>query len=402
MKKFEKVATTQNSEKWANAIERETELYTPVYGKNTMRTEFDRDYTRVLHSYAYRRMKHKTQVFYAPKNDHICTRIEHVNLVESASHTISNFLGLNNDLTKAIAIAHDIGHSPFGHQGEKILSEIAQREFGENFWHERNGLRFVDKIELIEDYEGKKRNLNLTYAVRDGIISHCGEVDDVALKPRNELIDLESEYLRPNQFSPYTWEGCVVKISDKIAYIGRDIEDARKMNLLKDKDIEKLNKIVKKIEVQNTNIINYLIVDLCENSSVEEGLKFSTEALEIMKLIKSFNYENIYRNEKLLPGIRYFKVLMNEIFYTLKKEFDEKYTIRNLKRLKRYYPTLSEEFVNWLADYAKTPDRIEENYNNKIIYDLSKLEDYCKAIIDYMSGMTDQYIIQVYNEIIGF
>lgn len=401
MKKFEEVATLEGTEKWENSIKREKELYKPIYGLENIRNEFDRDYTRVLNSYAYRRLKHKTQVFYAPQNDHICTRIEHVNLVESVSHTISNFLGLNNDLTKAIAISHDIGHSPFGHQGEKILSDITIREYGEKFWHEKNGLHFVDNIELINDYEGKQRNLDLTYAVRDGIISHCGEVDENGIKPRNESISL-SDYKEPNQYAPYTWEACSVKVADKIAYIGRDIEDAKHMNLLNEKDISKLDKIIKKIRIGNSNIINYLITDLCKNSTIEEGLKFSEEAINIMNRIKKFNYEKIYLNDKMAPSTRYFKIVINEVYYTLKNEFDEKNTIRNLKKLKRYYPNLSEEFVKWLSNYAETEERIEENYNNKIIYDLTNLKDYEKAIIDYISGMTDQYIISVYNEIVSF
>ena len=219
MSKFESVKMDELNSKWKNAIKRQDKMYAPLYGQVAMRSEFARDYTRIINSDAYKRLKHKTQVFFAPQNDHICTRIEHVNLVESISYTIANYLGLNTELTKAIATAHDIGHSPFGHQGEKILSGLAEREFGEKFWHERNGLRFVDEIELLNDYDGKKRNLNLTYAVRDGIISHCGEVDDNGLKPRDEYIDLKKEYLYPNQYSPYTWEGCVVKLADKISYI---------------------------------------------------------------------------------------------------------------------------------------------------------------------------------------
>ena len=114
------------------------------------------------------------------------------------------------------------------------------------------------------------------------------------------------------------------------------------------------------------------------------------------------NISKIYLNDKMAPSTRYFKIVINEVYYTLKNEFDEKNTIRNLKKLKRYYPNLSEEFVKWLSNYAETEERIEENYNNKIIYDLTNVKDYEKAIIDYISGMTDQYIISVYNEIVSF
>ena len=400
MKKFETVATIPGSLKWDDAIKREKKEEEKS-GYHYKRTEFDVDYTRIINSRGYRRMKGKTQVFYAPENDHICTRIEHVNLVESISHEIASFLGLNIDLTRAISVAHDIGHSPFGHAGERVLSELTQRDLGKRFWHEQNGVNFVDNIELLEDSTGKKKNINLTYAVRDGIISHCGEVDENALFPREVAIPL-STYQVPNQYSPFTWEGCVVKISDKISYIGRDMEDAKKMGLLKEKDLEKLNSITDKIHIINTNIINYFINDLCENSSVKKGLCFSHEAFELMRELKQFNYKNIYFNDVLKPSMRYFKVVINEVYYILREQFDERYTIRNLKRLKRYYPVLSEEFVGWLSDYAETGSRDYEKYNNKIIYNLSSFDDYSRAIIDYLSGMTDKYIIARYNEIIGF
>ncbi len=401
MKKFENVATVEGSAKWKNAIHRNEKMYLPTYGDNTMRTDFDRDYTRVINTRAYRRLKNKTQVFFAPKNDHICTRMEHVMLVESISHTISNYLGLNNELTKAIAIAHDIGHSPFGHQGEYAISEITQREFGEKFWHEKNGVHLVDNLELLPDYAGNLKNLNLTYAVRDGIISHCGEVTDKGLLPREEAIDL-SEYKTVNQFNPYTWEGCVVKMSDTIAYIGRDIEDAEKMNLLSEKEIEKFNKIIEDVKLQNSNIINYFVVDLCNNSNIKDGLRFSDKAFETLKSIKEFNYKQIYKNAKISPSIRYFRLVINEIFYTLKNEFAGKNTIKNLKKMKRYYPNLSSEFIEWLSRYSNIEERDTNIYRNKLLYDLSNLEDYERAIVDYISGMTDQYIINVYNEIVSF
>ena len=129
MKKFEKVAMVEGNEKFENAVSRIEKLYDPIYGDAPMRSEFDRDYTRIINCNAYRRLKHKTQVFYSPENDHICTRIEHVMHVESVSYTIAKYLGLNTELTKAIAMGHDLGHSPFGHEGEKILSENARRAY---------------------------------------------------------------------------------------------------------------------------------------------------------------------------------------------------------------------------------------------------------------------------------
>ena len=228
MKKFINEKADINNPKWNNLIHREKEIYKR---ENDLRSDFERDYNRILHSNAYKRMKHKTQVFFSPTSDHICTRMEHVSHVDSISYTISNTLGLNTELTKAISIGHDLGHAPFGHQGERILSEISKKYIGDSFWHEKNGVNIVDNIELLEDCNSNFENMNLTYAVRDGIISHCGEIDENCIKPRNGYIDLNN-YTYPNQYSPYTWEGCVVKISDKISYIIRDIEDAIYLHII--------------------------------------------------------------------------------------------------------------------------------------------------------------------------
>lgn len=395
-KKFKDYAANENNPRWGNMIRREKEIYKR---ENDIRSEFERDYTRILHNNAFRRLKHKTQVFYSPEDDHICTRIEHVMHVESVSYTIAKCLGLNTELTKAIATGHDLGHSPFGHEGERILSEISQKEIGESFWHERNGLEYVDKIELLEDYNRNKRNLNLTYAVRDGIISHCGEIDENRLKPREEYIDLE-EYTMPNQYAPYTWEACVVKIADKISYLGRDIEDAIAMGILDDK-LEELCQILQTDEViNNTVIINHLVKDLCENSSIENGLCFSEETFKLIKQIKSFNYKNIYRANRISSSARYFKILLNEIYYTLKSGFDGKNTLQKIENMKKTYPDIFTSFEEWLSNYWQY-DRNATNYND-ILFDIENEKDYCKAIIYYISGMTDNFAIDTYNKIIGF
>lgn len=269
---FKEYSANKNNPKWEYMIKREKELYKR---NNDIRSEFERDYTRVIHSNAYRRLKHKTQVFFSPENDHICTRIEHVVHVESISYTIAKELRLNTELTRAIATAHDVGHSPFGHQGETVLSQISRSDIGESFWHEKNGLEFVDKIELLEDNLKNKQNLNLTYAVRDGIISHCGEIDENMLKPREEYIDLKT-YSKPNQYESYTWEACVVKVADKISYLGRDIEDAITLGIL-DEHLDELHKLLNHNSnevINNTVIINNLVYDLCKNSSPEKRIMF--------------------------------------------------------------------------------------------------------------------------------
>ena len=400
MKKFEKLQMNEKNPKWKNVISREKKLYSPRFGTDTMRSEFDRDYTRIINCNAFKRMKNKTQVFFAPDDDHICTRMEHVNLVESISYTISNFLGLNTELTKAISVGHDLGHTPFGHQGEKILSEIAVREGLEKFWHARNGLEFVDNYELLRDSEGIKRNLSLSYAVRDGIIGHSGAFSKDGLKPRNKYIDLK-EFSKSSQFMPYTWEGCVVKIADNISYIGRDIEDAITMGLLRDTDVERFNKLIEDIKITSTNIVNYLVVDLCENSNVSEGLKFSEKANQTMNRLIEFNNEKIYKHDMLKPMIRYCTLFMNELFTLLKNQFDGENTLKNLKKLKKFYPELSSEFIGWLSNYSLIDERDEEKYNNKIIFDITNEKEYKKSIIIYLSGMTDKYIVKMYNTLIS-
>lgn len=393
---FKNYSANESNPKWQNMIKREKEIYKR---KNDLRSDFERDYTRIIHCNAYRRLKHKTQVFFSPENDHICTRIEHVMHVESISYTIAKYLGLNTELTKAIATAHDIGHSPFGHEGERILSEISKKEIGESFWHERNGLEYVDKIELLEDINKNKQNLNLTYAVRDGIISHCGEIDENKLKPREEYIDLK-EYTMPNQFAPYTWEGCVVKVADKISYLGRDIEDAITIGIL-DENLEELSQILKSKQViNNTIIINHLVQDLCTNSSPESGLCFSEETFNLVKEIKAFNYKNIYLSERIKPGRRYFNLVINEIFNTLKSAYDGKNTIAKFEKLKKVYPTVFEGFEQWLSNYWNL--QRNNTFQNDIIINVENEKDFSKAIIYYISGMTDNFAINEYNKIIGF
>lgn len=397
-KLFIKYAANEKNPSWDKITKREEPIYTR---EGDLRTPFERDYTRITHCDAYKRLKHKTQVFFSPESEHICTRIEHVTHVESISYTIAKNLGLNTELTRAIATAHDIGHSPFGHVGEKILSSISEKEYGEIFWHEQNGLHFVDNIELLEDNTNSLCNLNLTYAVRDGIISHCGEVDENGLKPRKEYIDLNT-YSYPNQYAPYTWEGCVVKIADKISYIGRDIQDAIRVGIL-DSKLTKLNSIFKFPDsFNNTYIINYFVSDLCRNSSVEKGLCFSDEVLNVLNSLKLFNYENIYLSPKNLHSSKYFNLVLREIFDLLKSCYDKKHLLENIQKLSTFYPLLSKTFYNFVIKYIDLENREKYNLKNKVIYDLNDSKEYCKLVISFISGMSDYFASRIYSEIIGF
>ena len=425
--RFSKVRMDENNPKWKQAKKREIELYSR---NNEIRTDFERDYTRILHSLAFRRLKHKTQVFFAPHNDHICTRMEHVMHVASVASTIAKTLGLNEQLAMSIGMGHDIGHAPFGHHGEDCLNKLLEQKEGHNapkkFWHERNSLFFADFIETLPDPNGVEQPLNLTYTVRDGLICHCGEIDQQGIHPREDAIDLYS-MKRPGFIQPYTWEGTVVKIADKIAYLGRDIEDARSYHILDMSSYRQLREIVGSTlgferkgahalrsgkAVNTTVLINDLIVDLCDQSSPEKGLCFSDEYFKFILELKKFNFACIYNHWRLQEFAIYAENVISTIFRTLKRTKIYAETGRVSQALK-YYPKLCSTFEDWLIKYtAYQPYIIEKHsfvdrksilkYNTKPVFDLHDEESYTKCIIEYISGMTDQFAIQVYEEIITF
>lgn len=404
--RFSKVAIHENNPKWKNCLKREDSIYPR---KNDIRSEFVRDYNRILHCTAYRRLKHKTQIFFATKNDHICTRIEHVNHVASVSDTISRFLGLNTELTKAIAVGHDVGHAPFGHEGEIILKEICERELRENFWHEKNSLWFVDKLETLQDPLGKERNLNLTYAVRDGIVSHCGEVNENAIFPREEAVNL-NDINESNQYSPYTWEGCVVKISDKISFIGRDIEDALALKFLSNKQIKELINIIRSNtninikEINNTTLMHEFIINLCESSSPEVGIKFSEKYLKLLNLLRDFSYKNIYFHPRLDHFKKYAKLIIEAIFSTSSDFYKKKDTLTGLKKYEKEYPLLISTFSDWLIKYSDSDIKKKKfhKYENEILFKMNSTKDYLLSTIYYISGMTDSFAIKVFDELTSF
>ncbi len=403
---FKEVAATPKNPDWENFTSREQPLYER---EGDIRSPFARDYTRILHSNAYRRLKHKTQVFFDIDNDHVCTRMEHVAHVESVSGSIAAYMGLNEELTKAIAMGHDLGHAPFGHEGERILNKLSLKYLGEKFWHERNGLHFVDAVELLEDNFKVSRNLDLTYAVRDGIISHCGEIDEKVIKPRAEKIDLESDYTTPNKFSPYTWEGCVVKVADKIAYVGRDIEDALSLGFLSDSEVKILHTLAEKYDVNAINttvIIHNLIGDICNESSPECGITLSARCFDTLNEIKLFNYRYIYANERFKSFQKYCALVLEELFDFFAQYYGGGATFENLSRSGR--GELAAPFASFLARYcdsAIVPEDLLKGFEggNKKIYGLLQTrEQYLRAVLDYVSGMTDRYAVNAFNMLLKF
>ncbi len=399
---FAKEAANEND---YNLIARFSDLYER---ESDPRGPFLRDYNRLIHAKAYRRLKHKTQVFYATKHDHVCTRIEHVNHVAAISYNIAKALGLNGELVNAIAVGHDLGHAPFGHEGEKVLDKITKDKIGETFWHEYNSLRFVDYIELLPDPQNVKRNLNLTYAVRDGIVCHCGEVDENNVKPRSDLLDL-SKIQADNRPAPYTWEGCIVKVADKISYLGRDIEDAITLGVLGKNELHKLKSIIRAClgagSRSNTSLIHGFIMDLIENSTPDQGICFSSRYLNLMNAIKGFNYQHIYESERLTYFKEYAGLIIRSIFNTLERVCTSKShdTKSELSSLENVSPLLANHFSEWLVYYASPIDIPRSTrLGNSPIYNFEQQTDIARAIIEFISGMTDEFAIRVFQELISF
>lgn len=417
---FAEVAMQPGNLKWEAAIKRQNELYSR---NSDIRSEFARDYTRILHSLAYRRLKHKTQVFFDTKNDHVCTRVEHVAHVDSVSYTIASALGLNTELTRAIAMGHDLGHAPFGHTGEKILSALSEEYIGKTFWHEQNGVHYVDNIELLESPDRNYYNMNLTYAVRDGIISHCGEVNDTRLMPRDEAIDLYG-IEKAGKVQPFTWEGCVVKLADTIAYLGRDIEDALTLGIIGLSDMKELFRLSNRISqgTVNTSVIMHeFIVDIVKNSTPELGIGLSSERAAMLNEVKAFNYAKIYRNPKLQNFNDYAKLVLNSVFKELMEYFDGSETLSGLKNVysRKHTPKYVREFYSWVLKYCDSvavasvadksvaigktgAEELTRYHNIKCYGDLSDKAVYTQAILDFVSGMTDKYAIQCFEELISF
>ncbi len=390
-KKLEDYAVKAGNERYEELIKRQicTKKHT-----NELRSDFMHDYNKILHSLAFRRLKHKTQVFFNPQNDHICTRMEHVQHVEAVSYTIAENLGLNTELTRAIAVGHDLGHAPFGHKGEEIISKIALEKLGNKFWHERNGLRFVDEIEYLVGDDGKAKNLNLTYAVRDGIISHCGEDYRNGIKPRDEFFDLK-EFTSVGQYQPCTFEGAVVKLSDKIAYLGRDIQDALMLGVI-DKDC--LNNLYDTVgkKVNTSSIMHDFILDACKNSSFERGIALSEENSKILDKIKDFNYKYIYKSHRLVEYGEYAEYIINRVFNFLISYYDGANTLKKLQLDEKYFDFAITDF----ADFVSKRTDFAKNSLQKPYGDLGTKELYIQAVIDYISGMTDGYILKIYNELV--
>lgn len=342
-----------------------------VQEKEDMRSPFFHDIDRILHDLSYTRYQDKTQVFTNCENDHISKRMTHVQLVSKIARTIGRALNLNEDLIEAIALAHDIGHTPLGHAGEAMLNEICMEELGCSFAHNIEGVRYY--MDIAKNGEG----LNLSLQVLDGIMTHNGEMLSEKYEPCSKtkeefLREYETSYFtlkETKKYHPMTLEGCVVRLSDIIGYIGRDIEDAIMIGRLKREDLPK--EIINVLGDNNRDIINTLILDIIKNSMNKPYIKLSKEVYNALFQLKKFNYDKIYQ-------------------YAITKEEYDTY----LKGMKKLY-------YNYL-------EAIEKEEKESIIYQVF-LKDQCmeylentsnkRKVIDFLAGMTDAYFLNQLKKI---
>jgi dGTPase len=277
------------------------------------RQEFAVDTDRILHSRAYTRYIDKTQVFYLVDHEHISHRVLHVQLLSKIARTIGKFLRLNEDLLEAIALGHDIGHPPFGHDGERILSDICQVHGIGPFLHSIQGVRFLDRLEK------NGRGLNLSLQVLDGILSHDGETHLERLSPQQDktFADLEEE-IRTKMadpalsLKPMTLEGCVVRLADTISYIGRDLEDAITLNLVRREELPA--EVTARLGRTNGAIVYSLVTDLISHSLDKNYVGYSPEVGALLKQLKEFNYQRIYNSPRIKAETPKIEALFDRLF----------------------------------------------------------------------------------------
>lgn len=248
--------------------------------KCTIRTEFQRDRDRVIHSKSFRRLKHKTQVFIAPEGDHYRTRLTHTLEVAQISRSLARALRLNEDLVEAIALAHDLGHTPFGHTGESVLNRLHPN----GFKHNEQSLKVVDYLEHTE----LRKGLNLTYEVRDGILKHTGAKE------------------------PQTSEGCVVRIADRIAYINHDIDDAIRANIIKREELPRdcLNILGK----YHGERINTMILDVIQNSLDKNRVSMSEKVGKYTEKLRDFMFDKVYLNKEAKKEEEKAKYIIEQLY----------------------------------------------------------------------------------------
>lgn len=296
--------------------------------KCEIRTDFQRDRDRIIHSKSFRRLKHKTQVFIAPEGDHFRTRLTHTLEVSQIGRTLARALKLNEDLIEAMALGHDLGHTPFGHTGERVLNELHPN----GFKHNEQSIRVVD---ILEHKDGKI-GLNLTYEVREGILNHTG-----------------------HRISE-TLEGKILKFADRIAYINHDIDDAIRGHIIKQSDLPK--DCISVLGSTHGERINNMILDIIRNSIDTNSIQMSNEVGEKTNKLRAFMFDNVYLNKNAKSEEDKAEYIITELY---------KYYFKNQEKLPE--------------EHIKVYKNVE-----------ASLED---IICDYIAGMTDRYVINLYNYI---
>lgn len=339
--------------------------------KEDVRPAFFHDTDTIIHSNSYARYMDKTQVYSFYSHDHISRRMLHVQLVSKIARTIGRCLNLNEDLIEAMGLGHDIGHTPLGHTGEKYLNEISMKELGIPFMHNLQSVR--NYMYLENGGKGK----NLTIQVLDGMMCHNGEMLENVYEPKPKT---KEEFLKDfeescksaayaSKIRPMTLEGCVVRISDIIAYIGRDIEDAIILGKLKRSDIPE--NIKKVLGDNNSEIINSIVLDIVKNSYGKNAIILSKDVFNAVNELKTFNYKNIYDYANTKEDLAYYKEGINKLYYFLLDDLNK--NKENSKIYELFLCNMNKDYIN--------------NNDNK------------KIVIDFIAGMTDDYFISELKDI---
>ena len=344
-------------------------MHLKPYEKDIRGTYF-RDIDRIIHTLSYTRYIDKTQVFSLEDNDHITKRMIHVQFVSKIARTIGRALNLNEDLIEAIALGHDIGHVPFGHVGEAILNELSLKYDNTYFNHN------VQSARTLMNIENNGLGSNLSVQTLDGILCHNGEFlmgeyspvekdKETFLKQYN---DCYIDEVAVKKLVPMTLEGCVVRLSDIIAYVGRDIEDAIRLNVLKKSDIPEY--IVDTLGSDNRTIINTIILDIIANSKDKSYIKMSDNIYTALKDLKKFNYEHIYSKANSKEQIKEYKEMFSKLFEVYLEQLNNNELTEDIYTV----------FLNDMDD-----SYLDSTNNNR-------------KVIDYIAGMTDNYFLNQYNK----
>lgn len=330
-----------------------------------IRASFFHDVDRIIHALSYNRYSDKTQVYSFTSNDHISKRMVHVQLVSKIARTIGRGLRLNTDLIEAIALGHDIGHTPLGHTGEALLNEISKRELNEYFAHNIQSVRHYLEV------ENNGNGLNLTVQVLDGIMCHNGEMlsneyvpvpktkEEFLKQYKDSYKDIESSKIN----HPMTIEGCIVRISDIIAYIGRDIEDAINLGKFNRSDLPQ--EITSILGNTNKEIINTVVTDIIDNSMDKPYIKMSKEVYEALLMLKRFNHQNIYSKSLTPEKIEYYRQGMNKIYNRYLNDIDNN----------------NQDSIIYLIFLNNQSTRYVNNNSPK------------RIVIDFIAGMTDDLFL---------